>query len=58
VLSSAQILGHQKADRISIPECQPFLHQSYGLGMTGLKGIFAENDHVWAPIGYQEALFP
>jgi hypothetical protein len=31
------------------------LHQSYGLGMTGLKVYFRGNDHVWATIGYQEA---
>jgi hypothetical protein len=34
---SSQILGHQLTE--SIP-CQPLLHQSYGLGMTGLKVYF------------------
>jgi hypothetical protein len=29
--------------------CQPLLHQSYGLGMTGLqKCISLDNEHVWA----------
>jgi hypothetical protein len=42
--------GHQKADRISIPECHRCCIKVWSYDSSS-KCIFAGNDHVWAPIG-------
>jgi hypothetical protein len=52
VLGSAQNLGHQKADRISIPEVTVLASKLWSAWHDRApKCIFAEIDHVWAPIG-------
>jgi hypothetical protein len=55
---SSQKFGHQ-TDRISIPNVSAVVASKLWSGRRELpKCIFAENEHVRAPIGYPEEHFP